>query len=714
MNWANEKFTTRHPIEPTAPEHEFPIVEISQIAEQESWRKEVNRPIYHIHKWWATRLGSVFRAIVLNALSQPKTNIWKEFYLQHNLRGKVVFDPFMGSGTTLGEAVKLGAKAIGCDINPISTFLVRQAFAGVKEEQLRTAFAQIEQRVAPQIRHYYQTRDPQSGELIPVLYSFWVKMVTTPEDEKIPLLSRYVFSQDAYPKKKPKAQILCPECWGITEDRYDANNLVCPHCAHQFNPQLGPASGQYVITKNNLRYRIKDLLPSDGQPPIHRLYAMMALRPNGEKVYLPARDEDLALFAEAETRLSREKLPLPTLSVRSGYNTDQARSYNYTQWKDFFNSRQLLCLGLLLRDILTIENEVIQEQMLCLFSSTLEFNNLFCSFKGEGTGAVRHMFFNHILKPEKAPLENSVWGTAKSSGTFSTLFESRLLRAKRYLDEPFEVDFVRDAAGSRIGSKKTVASLPINVHCVDSWETFSAADTNMLVLNGDSTHMPLPDASVDAVVTDPPYFDFVNYSELSDFFFAWLSPVLNKRYHWFARLDSSDPGEVQDKDPRVFAKQLASVFSESCRVLKDDGVLSFSFHHSRVEGWAAILEAVVGAGFTIVSAHPVHAEMRSASIKSATKNPISLDAILVCKKSLHATTACKDMDSVILEAELLAKRLEQAGMSISPGDRFVILASQVLIQLSKQKCDYDDVCKIIQGVNQTAQYRFSTDEYSTL
>lgn len=56
----------------TALECDFPQVEISQLAEQESWRKEINRPIYHIHKWWATRLGSVFRGVTLGALSQPE------------------------------------------------------------------------------------------------------------------------------------------------------------------------------------------------------------------------------------------------------------------------------------------------------------------------------------------------------------------------------------------------------------------------------------------------------------------------------------------------------------------------------------------------------------------------------------------------------------------------------------------------------------------
>jgi putative DNA methylase len=675
----------------TALECDFPLIEISQIAEQESWRKEINRPIYHIHKWWATRLGSVFRGIVLSALSPPGTDIWAEFYKTHDLSGKVVLDPFMGSGTTLGEAVKLGAKAIGCDINPVSTFLVRQAFTPASETQLRAAFEQLERDIAPEIRRYYQTRDPQTGKPIPVLYYFWVKMITTPDGEAIPLLSRYVFSQDAYPKKKPRAQIVCPGCWGIFEDRFDVAAIACPRCGQKFNPQKGPVTGQYVTGKSGKRYRIKDLLPIDGTPPLHRLYAMMALRKDGSKVYLPVGEEDLTLYKEAQERLAREALPLPESNVRSGHNTDQARGYNYTRWRDFFNSRQLLCLGLLLRGILHIEDLAIQEQMLCLFSSTLEFNNMFCSFKGEGTGAVRHMFSNHILKPERAPLENSVWGTDRSSGTFSTLFESRLLRAKRYLDEPFEIDFKYDLNKQRVGSRKIVASKPIKARRVETWAEMGTTDHSMLIFNGDSSNLPIPDASVDAVVTDPPYFDFVHYSELSDFFFSWLSPVLRDRYPWFARMDSSDHGEVQHKDPRVFSRQLTSVFTEACRVLKDDGVLAFSFHHSRAEGWAAIYDAISKSGLAVVAAHPVHAELRAASPKTATKDPISLDAILVCRKRSFALRLPSVVQDVMASVEALSSRLKAAGLRMSVGDHFVIGAAQTLIARAGDNLSFDDI-----------------------
>jgi putative DNA methylase len=684
----------------TALECDFPLVEISQIAEQESWRKEINRPIYHIHKWWATRLGSVFRGITLGALTPPGIDTWAQFYKTHDMAGKVVLDPFMGSGTTLGEAVKLGAKAIGSDINPISTFLVRQAFTPIPEAQLRAAFERLERDVAPEIRRYYQTRDPQTGQFIPVLYYFWVKTVTTPEGEVIPLLSRYVFSQDAYPHKKPRAQIVCPGCWNVLEGRYDATDLRCQHCGHRFNPQKGPALGPYVTTQSGQRYRIKELQSKDGAPPAHRMYAMMALCPDGTKIYLPARDEDLTLYEQARQRLANEALPLPEAPVRPGHNTDQARGYNYTQWRDFFNARQLLCLGLLLRGILRIDDPAVQEQMLCLFSSTLEFNNLFCSFKGEGTGAVRHMFSNHILKPERTPLENSIWGTDKSSGTFSTLFESRLLRAKRYLDDPFEIEFEYDLMGDRVGCRKTVASKPIKSRRFDTWRELDASDHGLMILNGDSSKLPVPDGSVDAVVTDPPYFDFVHYSELSDFFFAWLSPVLRQRYPWMARENSSGLGEVQHKDPRVFARQLASVFTEACRVLKDDGVLAFSFHHSRAEGWAAIYEVINKAGLAVVAAHPVHAELRAASPKTAAKNPISLDAILVCRKkafALRRPPAIQEVDQII---DALSSRLQTAGLRISSSDRFVIGAAQTLMARAADDLGFDEIRADLEALHQ--------------
>lgn len=687
---------------PSALEMGFPIIEVSQLAEQESWRKEINRPLYHIHKWWATRLGSVFRAITLAALSPPGKGQWDDFYKTHNLTGKVVLDPFMGSGTTLGESLKLGAKVVGCDINPVSSFLVRQALTPVSETALRQGFETLKAEIAHEIRHYYQTRDPETGALIPVLYSFWVKVLDTPCGKEVPLFTRYVFAQDAYPKKKPRAQIICPACWTIFEDRYDATKTNCAGCGHHFNPQQGPASGQSLTTREGRTYKIKGLLPASS-PPRHRLYALMALRPDGTKIYVPARPEDHALYREAAERLKTEDIPLPTFSVRPGHNTDQARGYNYHTWRNFFNDRQLLCLGLLLKAIMRLKDREIREQFLCLFSGTLEFNNLFCSYKGEGTGAVRHMFSNHILKPERTPLENSVWGTNRSSGTFMSLFESRLLRAKRYLDEPFELRLESDLLGERAGTSKIIASAPIAPKLAESWQDLEAASgTGALILNGNSAVLPIPDRSVDAIITDPPYFDFVHYSELSDFFFAWLAPALKDTYPWFGREDSSAEGEVQDKDPRTFGRHLGLVFAEGRRVLKDDGVLAFSFHHSRPEGWAAIYCALAKAGMSVVAAHPVHAELRAASPKSAAKDPISLDAILVCRKRSTIKAKPYSQDEIMAHTAALSLRLRAGGLHLSRADHFVIAASQALIAAGHESLAFETIEQRLASIRDVA------------
>lgn len=686
-------------IQKQAIESDFPIIEVSKLAEKESWRKEINRPIYHIHKWWAKRLGSVLRAMIIGALTPDKFNIWENFYAKQNFRDKIILDPFMGSGTTLGESLKLGCKIVGGDINPVSTFMVRQALTRASDRELQTTFAQLEQEVAQEIQPYYQTRDPETDELIPVLYYFWVKIVTTPEQESIPLFSNYIFAKNAYPNKKPKSQIICPTCWQIIADRFDTTYILCPHCQTEFNPQQGTAKGQYVTSPSGKRYKIKNLIQEQHHPPAHRMYAMLALRANGEKIYLPVKEADLALFRDATHRLALENLPLPTMFVRAGQNTDQARGYNYFQWRDFFNDRQLLCLGLLLRAILKIENQTIQEQFICLFSSTLEFNNLFCSFKGEGTGAVRHIFSHHILKPARTPLENSIWGTDKSSGTFVSLFASRLMPAKRYLDFPFELYDQKDLFGNSVGTTKVLFSEPINVSLVESWAEFVDSNQAGIVLNGSSDSIPIPDAVVDAIITDPPYFDFVNYSELSDFFFAWLSPILKERYPFFSNANSAHIGEVQHHNPRFFAQQLSQVFRECSRVLKSDGLLIFSFHHSRSEGWAAIYEAVINSGFKVVAAHPVYAEMKVASPKNGATEPISIDAILVCRKNQQHLSPDIDLIEARTKAEKLVKMIESAKIKLSRADKFVISASQLLVAISNQTMSFEDVNLLLQYCN---------------
>ncbi len=411
----------------------------------------------------------------------------------------------------------------------------------------------------------------------------------------------------------------------------------------------------------------------------------MIIRPNGSKEYLPIDEYDLHLYQEASQALWKRKKAYPVVSIEAGYNTNQVLNYCYQNWHQMFNDRQLLCLSLLADRIRKIPDQRLRDLFTCLFSGTLEFNNMFTSFKGEGTGAVRHMFSHHILKPERTPLEANLWGTPKSSGAFSTLFESRLLRALDYCENPFEISSIYNN-GKTIGDKVYGLSCPLGTDIVESFGEFQASK-ELYLSCGDSAKTDLATESIDAVITDPPFFDNVHYSQLADFFYVWQRHLLGANGNHNAKSTRAEE-EVQQSDPAIFTERLYGVWKECNRVLRREGLLIFTYHHSRNEGWRSVLEAIIKAGFAIVATHPIKAEMSVAKPKFQAKEPIDLDIIIVCRK--RETTLTETLDSkkiiknAINEATEQIARLNESGRSLSWNDIYVILMSQVIKRLSWQ------------------------------
>ncbi len=664
----------------------FPFETLSEIAELESWRKEINRPLYHIHKWWAQRLGSVFRAMVIGAFAPSGASILDLFYKPVRIKDAVVFDPFMGSGTTIGEAVKLGARAIGRDINPVAHFLVRNALAVHDRTAILAAYFAIERDVADQVRRYYRATLPDRSE-VDVLYYFWVKTADCPAcDTTVDLFSSYIFARHAYPRKYPQAQAVCPTCGAVNEVCNDTREARCGTCRTAYDPQAGPANGQKVTCPSCTHtFLIAKTIRATGRLPDHRLYAKLVLMPDGSKAYIPATDDDRALYNEAQEALSKRENAYPVVEIDPGHNTNQALRYNYRHWHEMFNGRQLLCLSILADRIREIEDSVLRELFTCLLSGTLEFNNMFASYKGEGTGAVRHMFAHHILKPERVPLEANLWGTTKSSGSFSTMFEGRIWRALDYADAPFEV---RPGVLSGKGESEKVFGLSekVGFSVAESYAAF-AEGRHVYLSCGDSSATDLPDRAVDAVITDPPFFDNVHYSQLADFFHVWQRHILGPNGHWEAYTTRSKD-EVQNADVGAFTERLLAVWAEAHRVLKDDGILAFTYHHSRPEGWQAVLEALMASGFGITAAHPVKSEMSVAMPKHQAREPINLDVIIVCRKRSQLTPHRQNDDLWGTIRPIVAEqvqRMRATARRLSRNDVRVIVMAQLLRQLSSSR-----------------------------
>ena len=149
---------------------------------------------------------------------------------------------------------------------------------------------------------------------------------------------------------------------------------------------------------------------------------------------------------------------------------------------------------------------------------------------------------------------------------------------------------------------------------------------------------------VDLVITDPPYADNVNYSEVADFFYVWLRLALSKDYVSFApeftpKSEEIIAQETRGRSMEDFQNGLSRVFSQSGKLLKNDGLLIFTFHHEANLAWESVLESLLIAGFTIEAVYPYESDARKAGSMGAQK--IAYDLIHVCKKRLTELTNSK-------------------------------------------------------------------------
>ena len=180
------------------------------------------------------------------------------------------------------------------------------------------------------------------------------------------------------------------------------------------------------------------------------------------------------------------------------------------------------------------------------------------------------------------------------------------------------------------------------------WQRTGGSPVERLrISQGDARNLGhLADGSVHVVCIDPPYYDNVQYAELSDFFYVWLKRTAGHLYpDWFAgALTDKDAEAVanparfaalgrrkQEMAHRDYTRKMQDIFRECFRVLRPDGVLTVMFTHKQVEAWDALATALIEAGFQIVASWPVHTESEH-SLHQAKKNAAQSTILLACRK----------------------------------------------------------------------------------
>jgi putative DNA methylase len=161
------------------------------------------------------------------------------------------------------------------------------------------------------------------------------------------------------------------------------------------------------------------------------------------------------------------------------------------------------------------------------------------------------------------------------------------------------------------------------------------------VQQGSATELPYPDNFFDAVLTDPPYYDNVPYSDLSDFFYVWLKRVVGDLYpELFATpltpkseemvADASKAGGMENAMQR-FEEMLTQAFREIHRVLKPDGIAVIVFAHKTTEAWETVINALLEAGLYMTASWPIHTEMQ-ARLRAQESAALASSIYMVCRK----------------------------------------------------------------------------------
>lgn len=605
-------------------ETHFDATFVARLALREKQVQQSYRPIIQIHKWFARRPGSVFRSLLH---AEFDTRPLAESYTEdHDISG-VIADPFMGGGTTVYEAARLGLSVIGADVNPMAYWTVRQAVAPLDLDGFQREAQQVIADVREQVGDLYRTRCQECSGVAEVKYFHHVKTCPCPScGETVDLLPGLRLAEAV---RHPREVYHCPGCDELKEIE-PTKTPRCPDCEHDLTVRP-VVRGTATCGHCGEQFKHAGQLDS---PPRHRLYgieyhcAACYSGIQGRQFKTPDA-EDQAHIDEAARRLAaaRDGLLIPDDEIPPGDETTRLHRWGYRQWSELFSDRQLLGLGTLMRRIAEVSDAEVRNALATVFSDFLRYQNLLCRYD---TYALKcqDVFAVHGFPVALLACENSLLGIPKvGSGSF-VHFVAKYVKAKQYAQTPYEITYD--------GRRKVMHPLSaesIETPLVDS-EPYPRPQGAWLSC-GPSQKLVLRSDSLDGVFTDPPYFDNVQYAELMDFCYVWLRQLVGTDPAFQAdstRTDDELTGNVTRlRGLHEFTAGLSAVFCQMASALKAGAPLVFTYHHNDPQAYVPLIVAILDTGLTCTTTLVAPGEMSASLHIAGTKSSI-LDSVFVCRR----------------------------------------------------------------------------------
>ena len=600
-------------------EIEFPVDEV---------RGSGAREIAGIHKWFARRPLGPSRGTAYAALSNPLQNdgggreihnrqafiaelckwenAMKPLWIDEALRDILdaydgqppkVLDPFGGGGSIPLEAQRLGCETHSSDLNPVAVLIQKctleypQEYGKRLSDDVKKWGEQIIAQVTEELEQFYP-KEPDGSHRYATIWARTLPCQNISCDTVIPLVKSYWLA-----KHKHKKVALYPyEEAGQISFRIVGTEYEEP-IPPGFNPAKGTLSRALVtcpVCQNTIPAPDTRSLFHSGMVK-ERMLAVVSQHPiAGGKRYRLATESDMAVFASAQILLDEKRqilhgkwgidpVPDEETPVGTGGAPVRVRLYNLNTYGDLFNPQQQLSLITFTEKIREAHTDMLAQ------GDDVDYARAVTTYLG--------IWLNRMAQN----LSNLCRWHDHSEQAIGLFSLQALSMAWDY----------GDANPLLIATNKLQTILRPLKHLSEM------RAKPVVVKQASATSLPYPDNHFDAVLTDPPYYNNIGYSYLSDFFYVWLKRSVQDLHPELFQTDMTPKLDEIVAYPHLdgwakaterFESGLSRAFAEVHRVLKPNGITVIVYAHQSKEGWETLINALLDSGLVITGAWPLETD----------------------------------------------------------------------------------------------------------